>query len=336
MPSPRFAACFLFVAALLPSEPAAAAPDVGSADQLFASAKALMAEGKFAEACAKFEASYDADPALGALLNLADCLERDGRLASAYGRWGDAVAFATKKNDERVKFARERREAIKPKLSFVTLNVIGSADDLTVFKGDTKISKGAFGESLPTDPGETLIQVVRGGDQVLWETSVVLAEAQQKTVDIPLETIAKANPAPMKKRAAGAAGARAGAVGEAPQGFWSTQRIAGFVVAGGGVLAAGAGFAFGGFASREASKLDEQCTSGEPRYCTDEGLDTADNAQMLADASTFTLVGAGIVAAVGVTVIATAPSEYATLEDRAYLVPWFAPGGGGVLVGGQF
>ncbi|MBL8743668.1 MAG: hypothetical protein JNK04_21310 [Myxococcales bacterium] len=314
---------------------ASAGPDIGSADQLFAQAKQLMSEGKFAQACAKFEASYDADPALGALLNLADCLERDGRMASAYGRWGDAIDYANKKNDERAKFARERRDEIRPKLSFVTLAVKGEADDLTVFKGDTKLSKGAFGTALPTDPGETVIQVVRGTDQVLWETTIVLSEAEQKTVDIPLDVIAKANPTATKKRTAGAG--RSGERGEVPEGFWSTQRIAGFVVGAGGLLVAGGGFALGGIAQSKKSDLDAECSESDTtRLCTPEGLEIADEARTFAEASTYTLVAGGIVVAVGITVIITAPNEYTKLEDRAYLLPWFSPDGGGVVMGGRF
>jgi len=330
--------CLAAAALFVPAREASAAPDIGSADQLFATAKTLMSEGKFAQACAKFEASYDADAALGALLNLADCLERDGRMASAYGRWGDAIDYALKKGDDRAKFARERREEIRPKLSFVTLAVKGAADDLTVFKGDTKLSKGAFGTALPTDPGDTVIQVVRGADQVLWETTVVLAEAEQKTVEVPLDVIAQANTATMKKRTSttGRTGPR-GDLGDAPEGFWSTQRIAGFVVGGGGLLVAGAGFALGGIAQGKQSDLDAECSAGgETRYCTDKGLEIAQTARTFAEASTYTLVAGGIVVAVGITVIITAPNEYAKLEDRAYFLPWFTPDGGGVVVGGRF
>jgi hypothetical protein len=328
----------LAAAALLCASAASAAPDVGSADQLFAQAKQLMSEGKFAQACSKFEASYDADPALGSLLNLADCLERDGRMASAYGRWGDAIDYANKKNDERAKFARERREEIKPKLSFVTLAVKGEADDLTVFKGDTKLSKGAFGTALPTDPGETVIQVVRGADQVLWETTIVLAQAEQKTVEVPLDVIAQANPTSVKKRTAvtGRTGPRSD-IGDAPEGFWSTQRIAGFVVGAGGLLVAGGGFALGGIAQGKKSDLDAECSAGEEtRYCTPAGLELADEARTFAEASTYTLVAGGIVVAVGITVIITAPNEYEKLEDRAYILPWFSPDGGGAVMGGKF
>lgn len=295
-----------------------------------------MAEGKFRAACDKYEASYGADPALGALLNLADCLERDGRLASAYGRWGDAQAFAVRKADDREKYAMDRREELKPKLSFVTLDVQGAVPaELSVFKGDTKLTAGAFGTALPTDPGETVIQVVRGEDEVLWETRIQLQEAQQQKIAVPLEEIVKQNPPPVKKREK-IEGGRRGELGDAPEGFWSRQRIAGFVVGGVGLLGAGAGFALGGVASSKASDLDAECTETDPRYCTARGEEIRDSAFTFATASTWTLIASGIVAAVGVTVIVTAPSDYAKLEERAFISPWFTPEGGGVVAGARF
>lgn len=313
-----------------------ASADVGTADKLFAEGKALMTQGRFAEACAKYEASYDADAALGALFNLADCLERDGRLASAYGRWGDAVAFATRKGDSRSSYARERRETLRPKLSFVTLDVVGKLpEELHVFKGNTKLSAGAFGTALPTDPGETVIQVVRGQDEVLWETRVELQETQQRNVVIPADEIVKTNLAVMKKRK-NEETSRRGAQGAVPQGFWSTQRIAGFVVGGVGVLGAAVGFTLGGIAATKSSDLDAECTPQEPRYCTPAGENIRDSAFTFATASTWTLIGSGIVAAVGITVIVTAPSDYAKLEERAFLTPWFSEQGGGVLAGARF
>lgn len=322
------------VAIALFSAPGAARADSAIADQLFQEAKAAMKEGKLDEACPKFQASYDADPGLGALLNLADCLERAGRLASAYGKWAEAVEVAHRKGDERVAFARERRDAIKPKLSSITVQVSGTGTGLVVYKGNTKLSEGAYGTALPTDPGQTVVQVVRG-DAVLWERTVVLKEAEATTVVVDLGEIEKANPAPVKKRVEqkeGVGGA------EVPVTFWGDQRIAGLIVSLVGVAGAGVGFTMGGLALGNTSNIDENCTpaDGGQRYCTQDGIDAASTTSTFADASTYTLIGSGIVFAVGLTVFITAPGEAAELDDRAYLIPWFDQRGGGVMVGGRF
>jgi thioredoxin-like negative regulator of GroEL len=56
---------------------------------LFAEGKKLAAEGKLAEACPKFLASYNLENRSGALLNLADCYEKTGQLATAWARFLD-------------------------------------------------------------------------------------------------------------------------------------------------------------------------------------------------------------------------------------------------------
>ncbi|MEJ7735736.1 MAG: hypothetical protein WKG00_41925, partial [Polyangiaceae bacterium] len=61
---------------------AARADDRASAQALFDAGKLLVADGKYAEACPKFEASFTLDRTLGTLLNLADCHEKVGKVAT--------------------------------------------------------------------------------------------------------------------------------------------------------------------------------------------------------------------------------------------------------------
>src|SRR5690242_3308720 len=67
-------------AAALIAAPAARAQgtDPAAAQGLFDEAKQLVAQGRIAEACPKFVASFKLDPKPGTAVNLADCLERSG------------------------------------------------------------------------------------------------------------------------------------------------------------------------------------------------------------------------------------------------------------------
>jgi len=319
----------------------AAHADPAVADQLFKQAKELMKAGKVSEACERFRESYETDPAVGALMNLADCLERDGRIASAYGRWGEAVELTGRKQDERVTFARERRDALKPRLSFLTVQVAGTGEGLSVYRGNTKLAPGAFGIALPTDPGQAVVQVVRG-DAVLWERKIALKETESATVLVDLGEIARVNPPPVKKRVdQRESGSGQGDAAEVP--FWNTQRIAGLAVMGLGVAGAAVGFTFGGLASSKTGDIDDGCTNGDTRYCTADGQSAVDEAKLFADVSTYSLNASGIVAAVGVTVFVTAPSAAAELEDRATapgvrvaVTPFVGPDGAGLGVRGSF
>jgi hypothetical protein len=56
------------------------AADTDRAERLFAEASALVAAGKYAEACPRFEESERLDGALGTHYNLALCFEKIGKL----------------------------------------------------------------------------------------------------------------------------------------------------------------------------------------------------------------------------------------------------------------
>src|SRR5687767_12500948 len=103
----------LVVASLLLLLPAIARADGPrdslAAEVLFSEARALMKDGRWEEACPKLEASHSLDPALGTLLNLAECYAKVGRTASAWLRYREAAAVAVQQGQkEREGIARER------------------------------------------------------------------------------------------------------------------------------------------------------------------------------------------------------------------------------------
>src|SRR5688572_25328859 len=66
------------------------------AQQLFDAALAAAEAGDFAVACPKFLASQEADPKTSTLLNLANCYEKNGQTASAWGAFREAEVLARK------------------------------------------------------------------------------------------------------------------------------------------------------------------------------------------------------------------------------------------------
>src|SRR4051794_32728475 len=88
----------VFCALWLAGPPAfslAAESDEAGARALFAEGRKLVDAGNYPAACIKFQDSFRLDPGVGTNFNLADCLERIGRTASAWAHFLD-VAAATR------------------------------------------------------------------------------------------------------------------------------------------------------------------------------------------------------------------------------------------------
>src|SRR5262249_23155637 len=148
---------------------------------------------KYAEACPKFEASYKLDHTLGTLLNLADCHEKLGKIATAWAEWGDAADRAQREGDNRSDFAAKHKSALADRPPKLHINVKNRKPGMDWFGDDTRVEQGMFDTPLPVDPGSHVI-VVKRGDQVLKELKVDAAEGGTSTVNVDIEAIEKAAP----------------------------------------------------------------------------------------------------------------------------------------------
>jgi len=77
----------------------AGAAHADRADQLFKKGQKLLAEKRYAEACAAFEDSDRLDPEIGAKLNIARCYQEWGKLATAWRWYSEAEQMASKAGD---------------------------------------------------------------------------------------------------------------------------------------------------------------------------------------------------------------------------------------------
>lgn len=178
---------------------AQSAADKATAQALFDTAKQLLKEGKYSEACPKFAESQRLDPAPGTLLNLADCYERSGMTASAWATWLEAAAATHNAGQaERERMARERAEALKGKLVSITVTVPDPSrvDGLSLKRNSDTVGTAVWGVPVPVDPGSYTIVASAPGRRT-WQTVVaVKAGGQPVVVTIPtLEREASA-PAP--------------------------------------------------------------------------------------------------------------------------------------------
>jgi Tfp pilus assembly protein PilF len=198
-----------FCACILPSF---AQADVSAADklvatQLFKEGRTLLDQGQVAQACQKLEESQRIDPGGGTLLNLALCHERQGRTATAWEEFTEALGIAKRDDNlQRIEFARAHIAQLEPVLSRLFVQVPTAADlpDLEIKRDGSPLGRAAWGSSIPVDPGDHLIEATAPGRTPWKELIVTGAKADTKTVVVP---ILQSAPAQDNSHAAGLAGA---------------------------------------------------------------------------------------------------------------------------------
>jgi hypothetical protein len=173
----------LALAALLLSSRANA--DEATATAAYQQAEALAKQGKHADACPLYEASFHADPKLGAKLHAADCQERIGHNATAWAEFNDAIELAQMQNDPRVDLARRRAAALEPKLAKLHLNPPKQLIPGLAVKRDGADITVLVGTDIPLDPGDHQIVASAAGYQD-WTRAVSISAPGVVSLDIPV------------------------------------------------------------------------------------------------------------------------------------------------------
>jgi hypothetical protein len=166
---------------------AMAAPPTSDADREFERGRTLLEAGKYAEACAAFDASEKLDPQIATELNQADCREKNGQLATAWALFGDVATRTRGASDARGKklhkVALDHRKKIEPRLSTLEVRVAQPVDGLELRRGDAPIAAGA---ALPIDGGSYTI-VARAPGRREWSQTVRVGDAGDRVVvDVPV------------------------------------------------------------------------------------------------------------------------------------------------------
>ena len=163
-------------------------PSAAKAEALFRQGRELMTAGKFAEACAAFDTSQKLDPATTTLFNQADCREKNGQLATAWGLFVDAERKTRSATDDvgakLHKVAADRAGKLEGRLSKLTVKVTTPHDGMVIVRGDEVIDSGEWNRALPIDGG-TYTMTARIGNRDVWSETVTIANASDtRTVDV--------------------------------------------------------------------------------------------------------------------------------------------------------
>lgn len=168
------------------AEPASPA-DRAAAQALFEQGRELMAKDRAAEACPRFEESQRLDWGLGTHYHLATCYEALGRLASAHTLLLEVAARArTLGQRRREELARERADALEPRLSKLSIEVPHARGaQLLVERDGSRVGPAQWGLAVPVDPGVHRVRASAPGSST-WAVEIDVApESGVHTVSIP-------------------------------------------------------------------------------------------------------------------------------------------------------
>jgi hypothetical protein len=270
--------------------PAGAAPPRSRGAQLFDEGKELLSRGRVAEACTRLEASDAADPGVGTVGLLATCLERQGKIASAWRAYMDTARRAAAAGDDRQAYADERAAALEPLLPRVVLTVRGAAP-AKVYLGARSLGPDELGVPTFVDPGITVAEAVAvDGRRVTRSVDARPGET------VKVELVLGAGDGPVLPAATAPAG-NAGAEGTPLWPAWI-----GFGVGGVGLGMMGVGSAIA--ISRNATSDDLAATCSARGEGCEEGRDDRDAARGAAGIATAGLVvgAVGLAAGAGFTI----------------------------------
>lgn len=306
--------------------------NIAIADALFVAARGLMEAERYPEACAKFAESYRLDPASGTLLNLAVCHEHEGKLASAWGEFREALHEAeSARRADRAQLAREHADALGPQLPYLTVEVPVAARvrGLEIVRNGVPTLEAAWDEELPVDPGLVRIEVRAPGYRT--ETrEVTIAPRQHLTVRVPaLAPTPAADPTPAVVereetelvRAEPASTSTGPSPSDEPLAP-SRRRRAGLGLIAAGALTTSVGITAGVMTLHERGQSDDACPKfdGE-RRCTQAGVDAMKSARKWALVSDLGL-GLGVVGiAAGLYVLLSTPRAARTDRTHALRSP---------------
>jgi hypothetical protein len=276
------------------------------AEVLFRDGRALIKKGKLEPGCDKLAASERLESSVGTLLNLGDCREKLGKLASAWAafRKAEALAKRTGGDDKRMAEASRRAAALEPRLATLVIDVPNRVDGLTVRRDGETIDSAGWSTPLPVDPA-TYTVIAEAPGYLPWRGQVTVAPGAKKQIvavpalePAPAVGVASTWPPPQATvRAAPPA-----------RGTWSTTRKFSIAVAAVGAGAVGAGVYFGLHANTLQDRANQRCPL---TLCADpEGLKLNDDAQRSATrANILYLAGGATIAAAAVMWFVGAPGE---------------------------
>lgn len=312
----------------------ARAQEHSAAETAFRQGRELLASGRVSAACNAFATSQKLEPALGTLLNLAACHEREGRTATAWAEFTEVRDKAAA--EDRREFAAEAESRIRdlePRLTRLTITVVEPRPDALVITRHGIDVTAVVGTPVPVDSGQIEI-VARAPGHKAWAAKIEVAGAGRtlevsvpRLEELPRRTI---RPTPMSP---GFAPAPPPARPDGAMDIGRGRRIVGLSVGGGGVAAVATGLVFGALAKKKWDESRDHCN--DEVVCSPRGTKLTERAAANATVSTV-LVSVGLAAVgAGAYLYLTGP-RHSSVRAATAVAPYIESDGAGLAVAGHF
>lgn len=298
----------------------AASPALIVANDLYEQAVDAMKRRDFDAACPKLEEVVRLKPdGVGAKLTLASCYEAGGRLASAWSTYLLAEAAAARaEQPARQRLARERAEALRPRLARLSLalpDATRALPGLRITCDGVPLPATQWDAPFPVDRGAHRIAATADGRRP-WEGGVEV-ELDGVTVEVEIGALPAEPRDPEASTGARRAAQRAPALpprgaagpGRAPpleaEARWSTQALVGSFLCGFGALGLGAGALAGAIAITKRDASDEAGRCNENDVCDAQGASLRAESRLAGTLSTGAFIAGAVTIAGGITLFAT-------------------------------
>ncbi len=305
------------------------AGEQATAQALFDEGMRLFSESKFAESCAKFEASLKVVPAMGTRGKLAECYEKVGRTASAWAAYREVAVLAQRAGQpRRAQVAGERAERLEANLSYLTIAVSAEAKiaGLQITHNGVLLSEGAYGTAIATDPGtQTIVVQAEGHQQQTLNHEVV--DGERSSLQIPvLEALPNEVSTPP-------------VVVSEPvktQRQSNIRKIAGIttLASGGGLLVVSAVLGLTAKSNYDAAFDDGLCDSDN--QCTPAGVTEVEDARSLANLGTVVAISGVALIGAGAYLWLSSPNSSETSSHAIHLTPTATHQNVGFSLSGRF
>jgi hypothetical protein len=255
------------------------------ADVLFEEGRALLEAKDYAAACPKLAESHRLEPGGGTALALAICREGEGKTASAFAAYRDALFYAKRdRRKDREDHATAKMIELEPRLPKLRIVVsdAAKAQGVSVTLDREPLGPTLEGARTNVDPGEHEVSVSAVG---LASRVVRLVAAPGKTIELVVEplvvapVVAPTLPGPAPERRVG------------------PTRTTGLVVGAVGVVGVVLGSYYGLRALSLGDDVQRRCPvspCGDP-----SAVDDNDRAHRYARISDWTLLGGGALVVTG-------------------------------------